>query len=302
MRPSDHTPITESIPTAATRAYVISSLGASIQGLGPIRGPMAQRLSMDSSLSAQSRRCLVVALMTAGVVGGLFSPTAAASTTFTVEPTQIFLSARTSGVLLTLMNGGTETLRFELSAFSWTQSPTGEVQLAPTEDIVFFPSLLTVGPGESRKVRVGSVTGLDVREKTYRIFVEELPPNEQPANGVRVLTKMGIPIFIRPTKEIASATLNGLGQRDGKLHFALGNSGTVHFVPKDIRVHGFVGASAAFENVLAGWYVLAGGRREFEMEFPQSACSKVTSVVVNVQFGSDTLEERLQTPNGVCSN
>ena len=221
-------------------------------------------------------QCVAVGFVAVWVVGGFSSPTAAAATTFTVEPTQIFLSARTSGVLLTLINGGDETLRFELSAFSWTQSTTGEIQLAPTDDIVFFPSLLTVGPGESRKVRVGSVASPDVREKTYRIFVEELPPTEKPVSGVRVLTKMGIPIFIRPAKEVASATLNGLGQRNGKLHFALGT--------------------------LAGWYVLAGSHREFEVEFPQAECSRVTSVVVNVAFGTDTLEERLQTPNGVCAN
>jgi hypothetical protein len=62
-----------------------------------------------------------------------------------------------------------------------------------------------------------------------------------------------------------------------------------------------MGSTVAFERQMDGWYVLAGGRREFEMPFPQADCSAVTSVVVEVQFGSDTLQERLQTPNGVCS-
>jgi fimbrial chaperone protein len=227
------------------------------------------------------------------------APVAAA--TFTVEPTQIFLSERTSSVLLTLRNDSKETLRFELSAFRWTQSPAGEIQLEPTDEVVFFPALLTLAPGESRRVRVGHATNPDVREKTYRIFVEELPPLTQQTGGIRVLTKMGIPIFLKPAKESATATLTGLGQQDGRLRFTLLNDGTVHFVPKEIRVRGFRDSATAFENRLEGWYVLAGGRRDFEMAFPEADCSRVTSVVVDVQFGSDRLQERLQTPNGVCS-
>lgn len=244
-------------------------------------------------------RFLATALAASWVLGG--APCDATAATFTVEPTQIFFSGRTSSVLLTLHNESTETLRFELSVFAWTQSPSGEMQLEPTEDIIFFPSLLTLAPGESRRVRVGSTTGFDSREKTYRLFVEELPPLDGRSSGVRVLTKMGIPIFLRPAKEVASATLAGLGQRSGTLHFTLGNDGTVHFVPSGIRVRGLAGDKTAFDNQLDGWYVLAGGRREFEMPFPEAECTRITSVMVDVQLGSSSLQERLQTPNGVCS-
>jgi fimbrial chaperone protein len=224
----------------------------------------------------------------------------ASAATFTVDPTQIFLSGRTGSVLLTLRNDSTETLQFELSVFAWTQSPTGEMQLEPTEDIVFFPTLLTLKPKETRRVRVGSATPQDVREKTYRIFVEELPPTNPVGNGVRVLTKMGIPIFVRPAKEVATATLNELRQQDGALRFTLANAGTVHLVPQTIKVRGLTGSNTAFDHELEGWYVLAGGRREFDMAFPKNACAQVTSIVVDIQFASGKLQERLQTPTGVC--
>ena len=45
-----------------------------------------------------------------------------------------------------------------------------------------------------------------------------------------------------------------------------------------------------------------GGRREFEMAFPKTECAQVTSIVVDMQFGSGKLQERLQTPNGVCTH
>jgi fimbrial chaperone protein len=257
-------------------------------------------LSTGTPASLQASRFLVTVLTIGWLWGG---PQAEAvhAATFTVDPTQIFLSGRTGSVLLTLRNESDETLQFQLSAFEWAQSPSGEMQLAPTEDVVFFPTLLTLKPRETRRVRVGSAVAQDAREKTYRIFVEELPPTTTSAGGgVRVLTKMGIPIFVRPAKEVATATLNDLRQQDGTFRFTLTNAGTVHIVPQSIKVRGLAGSATAFDRDLEGWYVLAGGRREFELAFPQNACAQVTSIVVDIQFASAKLQERLQTPNGTC--
>lgn len=247
-------------------------------------------------------RYQVANLVAASIIGGGPWAFGADAATFTVEPTQITLSNQSSSVLLTLRNESTEALRFELTVFKWAQSPSGEMQLEPTDDVVFFPSLLTVGAGESRRVRVGSATTAAAREKTYRIFVEELPPAAQPGSGVRVLTRMGIPIFVAPSKELASASLNGLGIQDGALRFTLNNDGTVHFLPAEIHVKGFAEAGVALDNEVNGWYVLAGGRRDFTVPVKSAQCSAITSLLVEVKFGSDSLQERLQTPNGVCSH
>lgn len=221
--------------------------------------------------------------------------------TFTVNPIQVFLSRGTASALLTLRNESTETLRFELTVFAWSQSASGEMTLEPTQDIVLFPSLLTLKPSEERRVRVGRVTVTGAREKTYRIFVKELPPVDgASAGGVRVLTTMGIPVFVRPDKEVATASLEALRQRNGRLEFALANTGTVHFVPRRIRVHGLAGASQVFEQAVEGWYVLASGRRDFSVAVPADACRRLTSLLVHVEFGSATLEESLHTPGGAC--
>jgi fimbrial chaperone protein len=225
----------------------------------------------------------------------------ATAATFTVDPTQIFLSERTSSVLLTLRNDSVEPLRFQLTAFAWRQSPSGEMQLEPTEDIVFFPTLLTLEAGDTRRVRVGRATPLAAQERTYRIFVEELPPLKPTGEGVRVLTKMGIPIFLRPQREVATASLENLRMEAGRFHFSLTNNGTVHFVPQEVKVAGRTDGAAAFELPLEGWYVLAGGRRDFEIAIDDAACAQVRSLVVSALVGANLVEERLQTPSGVCA-
>lgn len=228
----------------------------------------------------------------------------ASAATFSVNPTQIMLSAKTSSTLLTLSNDSDEPVRFQLSAFAWTQTAAGEIELTATKDVVFFPALLTLGPKEQRRIRVGATVPVAAVERTYRIFVEELPPLQAPGAGaaVRVLTKMGVPIFLRPTKEAATATLNDLGVRGGSLHFTLANTGTVHFVPEQIKVRA-IGRDGkpVVERDVAGWYILAGGRREFDLALPAAECDRITSLAIEAGFSGTTLKETLQTPSGACA-
>ena len=261
---------------------------------------MAVRQRWNTARTPARALRLLAIVGAAVVVLGIGAGSPASAATFTVDPTQIFLRGRTGSVLLTLHNQSTDTLSFQLSVFAWAQSSTGEMQLQPTQDIVFFPPLLTLKPSETRRVRVGTATTFDVKEKTYRIFVEELPPADAP-KGVRVLTKMGIPIFLRPAKEVATASLTDLRQQNGQLKFTLSNEGTVHFVPRSITVRGLAGSATAFERELEGWYLLAGGRRDFQTTLPKDGCAQVTTIVVDVQFESSQVQERLQTTNGACA-
>ena len=248
------------------------------------------------------QRIRLAALALAALVS--LAGSSARAATFTVNPTQIFLSGSTTTALLTVKNESDETLRFQLTAFGWQQAPNGEVQLTATQDVVFFPALLTLGPKEERRIRVGSTVPAAAQERTYRIFVEELPPQSTQTEkaAVRVLTKMGVPIFIRPGKDTATATLRDLGMRAGSLHFAVANSGTVHFVPEKIFVRGAAAdGKRVLERELQGWYILAGGVRDFEVPISAADCSGIRTFEVTVEFNATSVKETLQAPAGACS-
>jgi fimbrial chaperone protein len=244
---------------------------------------------------------VVLALLLLG--GPLVRPAAAAN--FNVNPTQVFLSSKATSALVTVRNDSAEPLRFQLSVFAWEQSPSGELELTPTDDIVFFPALLTLNPKEERRVRVGRVTAPGEREKTYRIFIEEMPPLQavgtSGGNGVQVLTKMGVPVFVRPAREAATAALGNLEQRAGEVHFTLSNSGTVHFVPNQVTVRGLAGASTVFEQKLDGWYVLAGGHRDFTAAVPKDDCARVKSIVIEAAVNGSKLTQTIDAPAGACA-
>jgi fimbrial chaperone protein len=229
---------------------------------------------------------------------------AAEAANFSVNPTQIYLTRTTASALLTLRNDSQETLRFQLTAFAWSQSRSGEMTLEPTGEVVFFPALLTLKPGEERRVRVGTAQQAQATERTYRLFVEELPPLETTAGGaaVRVLTRMGIPIFVQPPDGAPRITLDGLAVHEGRLQFTVANGGSVHAVPSSIVARASdAGGAVLFERSVAGWYVLAGGRRDFEVELPADACGRASSYAVHVTFEESTISSTVAAPPGGCS-
>lgn len=241
------------------------------------------------------RAGLIAICMTApGVIGSAYA------SSFAVNPTQIFLTSKSTSAILTLRNESDESVRFQLTVFAWDQSARGEMELKPTSDIVFFPALLTLAPRESRNVRVGAATPFEAVEKSYRIFVEELPPQApQPGqSAVRVLTKMGVPIFVQPTRTQAQAGLRDLMVKDGVFTFNVRNTGNVHFVPETVRVHGMnhVG-EVVLEKQLDGWYILAGGVRAYEVRLPAPDCSALTALSIDVRIAGSALKERLETPS-----
>jgi len=231
-----------------------------------------------------------------------FAPAADAAS-FSVNPTQLVLSSKTASALLTLRNDSDETLRFQLSVFAWDQRTDGQLKLDQTNDIVFFPPLLTLAPRESRNIRVAAVTPLGIAEKTYRIFVDELPPPTAPENPtvVRVLTKMGVPIFLQPGKPHAEAALSDLAMKDGLFTFNIRNTGNVHFMTRAVRVRATDRAGATvFDEQIDGWYILAGGLRAYELKVPASQCAAVAALSVEVQIDSSALKERFETTGPAC--
>jgi len=227
----------------------------------------------------------------------------ASASTYAVNPTQVALSAATTSRLLTLRNDSLEPLRFQITTFRWDQAPQGEMLLEPTRDVIVFPSLLTVAPGTERTIRVGFTGAIGIMEATYRIFIEELPPGspDSPDGGVRMLTRMGIPVFIQPKQPAGRAHLSPLRMQGSRVSFTLRNDGNVHMLPQNIRVRGVDKSGAlTVDQELPGWYVLAGGVRNYEIEIPAPTCAALAALSATIQVGGATLEERL-TPSAPCA-
>ena len=236
--------------------------------------------------------------------GLLLGPAPARAADFTVNPIQIFLTGQTQSAILTVQNTSGEPLRFQLNAFAWAQDAAGQMLLTPTSEIIFFPRLLTLAPGEQRIVRVGtSVPGGPI-ERTYRIFVEELPPPSQQAAPARPGPGAGP----HGDPDLRRGARRPLRAPDDPAHPAARAARVrapqcgdqARDPPGDPRAGAGAGGETVWEGEQEGWYILAGEQRVYEMPFPREECVKTKAVAVEVKAGEQTLTERLDIAVAAC--
>ena len=209
---------------------------------------------------------------------------AAQAATFSVDPIAVTLSQGDSSVSIAVTNQSPQQLRLQITGFGWQQNASGEMELPKTDDLLFFPQMLTLDPGETHRIRVGVTQSRGPVEKTFRVFMEEMPSlqsvlNPNGASQVTVRMKIGVPVFLRPAGPVQiggavrNATLHG-----GTLSFDVANTGNVHFSIQSVRVTG-----TGLSQTLSGWYVLAGGVRHYTVKVPATRCESLEAVRVDVQ-------------------
>ena len=109
-------------------------------------------------------------------------------------------SAKSASV--SVVNDGAEKLSFQLQAMDWSQDLDGKDLYTESRDLIFFPKLMSVEPGQEAIVRIGFKTNAASVEKTYRLFIEELPGVVKKVEGssaqINFLVRFGLPIFAAP--------------------------------------------------------------------------------------------------------
>ena len=244
-------------------------------------------------------------LMLLGCVIGAAGSARAASVA--ISPVNISLTRDQHSALLNVTNDGTKPVRFALSTYAWSESDAGAMELNPTTDIIFFPAQLTLAPGEARNIRLGTQLAPSAVERSYRIFLEELPEPTTTSSShvfqVHVLSRISVPIFLVPEQANVQADIGAISARKSSIAFQVNNTGTVHVLPGPVSVQGRDASDKlVFSTSTDVWYVLAGGTRSVKVNIPASACAHVRTITVTANFGSVARSRSQQTPSGVCSS
>jgi fimbrial chaperone protein len=224
---------------------------------------------------------------------------------FAVTPLRLELNPTVRSGVVTIKNDGKEKLSFQLEAKEWTQDAAGTDQYADTRDLIFFPKILAVEAGQEGLVRIGTRTPVVPTEKTYRLFIEELPPSaRQPeASGaqVNVLIRFGEPIFVAPLKAQDGLEIEGPVLTAGALKFSARNTGNRHQFVQGIQLKGWdVGGTEVYALTLADRYLLAGTVKAYTASIAGAQCLKVASLEVEVKTDKANAKRKLDVTRAMC--
>lgn len=211
--------------------------------------------------------------------GLTFGVAGSSGVSFAVDPVTFTVAPPVRNATITLTNLSTDPLRLQVSVQAWTQSENGTMQLSPTTGVIVFPQLFTLLPSSAQRLRAAVVAPISTNEQTFRIIVADLPPLGETVaaprgkTNITVRTRFLVPLYVEPALRTRAGRFENAAMHDGKLTFALVNSGTVHLegLTLPIALHDANGA-ALFSTDAGRWNVLAGGRRIFTVDTGKTKC------------------------------
>jgi len=234
----------------------------------------------------------------------LLMPFPAQAASFDISPINIVFDAHKATEKMTVKNTGEGELSLQLRLYRWTQDGEGKDVYEETKDLVAFPKIMTIKKGEDRLIRIGTQVKPAAAEKTYRIYLEELPTAapSQGAATVRFLSRVGVPVFLQPDPVRPRARLASLSMREGRLSIGVRNEGNYHIVIRTISVRGVDAAGKALvEQELKGWYLLNGAERTYTADVPKDRCRSLARVEITVTTDTETLPGQLDVAREMCS-
>jgi fimbrial chaperone protein len=243
-------------------------------------------------------RAFRASMIAAAVLAGA-SPVDASN--FTIDRTRVELSKGHTSEVITILNRSTEPLRLQVTGFHWSQAAGEPMVLEPTDEIVYFPTVLQLEPGASRQVRVGYLGTPTSRERTYRIILEELPPAPTGAdNLVRVLTRLNVPVFVEAARPAPSPRLGAVAREGATVIVPVHNGGSSHVMIEAVAISAVdAQGRRLFSEEVSGWYVLAESANVFNVALP-AECGAAATFHISVRTAAQTLTTILERGDRPC--
>ncbi|MES3040426.1 MAG: molecular chaperone [Pseudomonadota bacterium] len=118
-----------------------------------------------------------------------------------VSPLRLDLRPGQQMTALTVSNTGKSALLVQGSVISWQQDGSAEPQTM-ARAMLLTPALFRLPPGGRQLVRIGwqQQTSAPEREQAYRVFMQEVPDGLPSGPGLQVSLRVGVPLFVAPTK------------------------------------------------------------------------------------------------------
>lgn len=245
-------------------------------------------------------------LATACATSLLAAASTAGAADFSVNPIRLEFGPNLRSAIFTVRNDGKERLGFQVDAMEWTQDATGADRYTETRDLIFFPKILAIEAGGEGIIRVGAKNVVLPAEKTYRVFIQEMPSSTQAAAAtgpqVTLLMRFGAPVFIAPAKPADSADITVLALTKGVLGLSVVNTGNRHQMIQGVNIKAAdERGNEVFALTLADRYLLAGATKAFTASIPSDKCYQAATLTVEFKTDKLSLTRKLDVNRAMCS-
>ena len=216
---------------------------------------------------------------------------------FSVSPIHVVFEHGARSAVVTVTNDDPRPLRMQLRLTEWSQDAQGQDVFNESDDLIYFPKMMTIEPKEKRLVRVGLKTPAGATERTYRLFLHEQPDPSKPqaASGLTFSLSFALPIFIAPAESRPRGAIEAVSLEQGTLRVTVSNPGNQHFRIEKVKANG-----GTLEREVGGWYLLAGKSRSHAIEIPSEACRDLKRLAVSVTGEKLALERTLEVEPRMC--
>lgn len=230
------------------------------------------------------RHCLILLAASCAAlpaVAGLFS----------VSPVRIFMSPRDRATAVTVTNDGDDELVMQADVYRWSQKPSGEDDLALSEDLILSPPILKLPPHARQVVRLARVGGAPVdTQATYRLIVREVPEAMKPGQDVRlqVALAFSLPVFITPPGLKSQVSCSAERAAPDAVSVSCENTGRAYAQARGVDLSLPSGNRLATRDT--AFYLLPGNKRTFEMHAAPGATIPAGPLKLAVSLDDGTVQ------------
>ena len=220
----------------------------------------------------------------------------AAAADFSVYPMRLDIERAGRAAAVTVANQDVRPLRMQIRLAEWSQDESGRDVYRDAGRTKAMPGNVLLAPGESRELDVDIAPPPGQGERTYRLFLDEIPNRAgQGGAGGNFAVSFALPIFMAPSRPDRRAELEAITLDKGELKVTVANPGNQH-----VRIESLTATSGAFRKEVGGWYLLAGARRVHALPIPINVCRGVSGIDVRIQTETGVLERRFAIDPAMC--
>lgn len=213
-------------------------------------------------------------------VSVLLGVTAAEAANLQISSTRLTLTQQQPITSLTVRNNSPDEVAVQAEVVAWNQDKGSDL-FSPTREVLVNPAIFKVAAGREQVLRFGLQVGAAATERSYRLFLQELPHPQTAAGEIQTLLRFSVPIFVPAVNN--TTDLQWVLTSGGAPSLSVDNRGARHIQITGLVLHGD-GGRVLLDKKLSV-YVLAGHRAE--LPFRPSAVKAGESVRLEIQSDAE---------------